>query len=133
MNNENKPEGFSYTYSAKQMEEVKRIREKYEAKAAEEDTMEKLRRLDAGVTRKGTAASIILGVLGALIMGTGMSIAMTELGDVFGTMAMPFGITTGVLGIVLLTLAYPVYTHLVKKEREKIAPEIMRLTDELMK
>ena len=133
MNNENKPEGFSYTYSAKQMEEVKRIREKYEAKAAEEDAMEKLRRLDAGVTRKGTAASLILGVLGTLIMGTGMSIAMTELGDVFGTMAMPLGIATGVLGIVLLTLAYPVYTHLVKKEHEKIAPEIMRLTDELLK
>ena len=52
MNNENKPEGFSYTYSAKQMDEVKSIRSKYEVREETEDKMEKLRRLDASVTKK---------------------------------------------------------------------------------
>lgn len=48
---ENK-ETFSYTYSAKQQEEIKKIREKYAPKEA--DKMEQLRRLDESVTRKGT-------------------------------------------------------------------------------
>ena len=133
MNNENKPEGFSYTYSAKQMEEIRRIREKYEAKNETEDKMEKLRRLDESATKKATVFSLILGILGTLIMGTGMSLAMTELAYFLGDFAMPVGIGTGVIGIVIISLAYPVYTHTLKKERERIAPEILRLTDELMK
>ena len=133
MNNENKPEGFSYTYSAKQMDEVKSIRSKYEVREETEDKMEKLRRLDASVTKKGTAVSLVLGILGTLIMGTGMSLAMTELSAFLGVLAMPVGIGIGVMGIVMLSVAYPVYTHIVKKEREKIAPEIIRLTDELLK
>ena len=43
------------------------------------------------------------------------------------------GIITGVSGISLAALAYPVYSKVLKREREKIAPEILRLTDELMK
>ena len=43
------------------------------------------------------------------------------------------GIAVGIIGIVLVCLAYPIYNRIVKKEREKIAPEIIRLTDELMK
>ena len=66
-------------------------------------------------------------------MGTGMSLAMTELSSFLGVFAMPVGIGIGVMGIVMLSVAYPVYTHIVKKEREKIAPEIIRLTDELLK
>ena len=43
------------------------------------------------------------------------------------------GILIGIVGIVLVCVAYPIYNAIVKKEREKIAPEIIRLTDELMK
>ena len=46
---------------------------------------------------------------------------------------MIIGICVGIIGIVLVSLAYPVYNRTLKKEREKIAPEILRLTDELMK
>ena len=133
MNNENKPQGFSYTYSAKQMEEVRRIREKYEPKEEREDKMERLRRLDRGVTKKGTAASLVLGILGTLTMGMGMSIVMTELLSFLGALAFPLGVAISTLGLLMLAAAYPVYTHIVKREREKIAPEIIRLTDELMK
>ena len=65
-----------------------------------------------------------------------MSLAMTDLGEILGSyrgMAMLFGIIIGIVGIVLVSLAYPLYNRIVKKEREKIAPEIIRLTDELMK
>lgn len=133
MQTQNEKESFHYTYSAAEQDEVKKIRQKYEPQ--EETKMEKLRRLDAQVTKKPTMVSIILGVLGALIMGTGMSIAMTEFGNQIGlegVWGMTVGIFIGILGIVLVCLAYPVYNHLIKKEREKIAPEILKLTEELM-
>ena len=121
---ENK-ETFSYTYSAKEQEEIKKIREKYVPKEA--DKMEQLRRLDASVTQKGTVVSLVVGIVGALILGTGMSMCMvwTEL--------FVLGIIAGVIGIVVVSAAYPLYSYVTKKEREKIAPEIIRLTDELMK
>lgn len=119
-------EQFNYTYSAKQQEEIKKIREKYMAQ--EEDKMEQLRRLDQSVTQKSTMYSIVIGVLGALVMGTGMSCCMVWQGVWF----IP-GIFVGIIGIALVGCAYPLYNHIVKKEREKIAPEIIRLTDELMK
>ena len=129
-------ESFSYTYSAKEQDELRRIREKYIAPAQSENKMEQLRRLDAGVTRKATSVSLALGIIGALILGLGMSLAMTEFGVIIGMERMATmltGIVIGIAGIVLVCLAYPVYNRIVKKEREKIAPEIMRLTDELMK
>lgn len=98
--------------------------------------MAKLRRLDAGVTQKATGVSLVLGVIGALILGFGMSLAMTELGEMLGFFSgtsMLVGVIAGVVGILLMCLAYPVYNRIVKKERERIAPEILRLADELMK
>ena len=75
-------------------------------------------------------------VIGALILGMGMSLAMTDIGKIIGLlggMAMLIGILIGIIGIVLVSVAYPIYNSIIKKEREKIAPEIIRLTDELMK
>ena len=127
---ENK-EGFSFTYSAEQQKEVEDIRKKYLPK--EEDKMEQLRKLHAVPTQKAQARAIAVGVIGALIMGTGMSLAMTDIGAALGGLAMVIGIVIGIVGMVLVALAYPLYNRVLKKQREKIAPEILRLTDELMK
>lgn len=132
---ENK-ETFNYTYSAKEQAEIKAIRQKYEAKEKTEDKMAQLRRLDAAVTQKATAVSLIFGIIGALVLGGGMSIIMTDLGQALGfskLMAMILGIVIGIIGIALVSVAYPMYNRIIKTEREKIAPEIIRLTDELMK
>ena len=129
-------DGFSYTYSAKEQEEIKRIRQKYTKGNKEEDKMERLRRLDAGVTRKAQTVSLIFGVVGTLILGVGMSLIMSDLRAILGArtdLAMPLGILIGLLGGVLACLAYPLYHIIIKRERKKIAPEILRLTDELMK
>lgn len=129
-------ETFSFRYSAKEQEEIKAIRKKYIASEESEDKMTTLRRLDLAVTQKATTVSLVIGIVGALVLGIGMSLAMTEIGEllgVFGNMAMLIGIAIGIIGIVLVSLAYPLYNRTVKKERERIAPEIIRLTDELMK
>ena len=128
---ENNQGTFTYTYSAKQQEEIKRIRKKYST--PEENKMDQLRRLDQRATQKAQAWAIAVGVIGALILGTGMSLAMTELSSFLGGTAMFIGIPVGLIGIVLVALAYPVYVRTLKKERQRIAPEILRLSDELMK
>ena len=128
---ENKEGSFSYTYSAAQQQEVENIRKKYLPR--EEDKMERLRRLHHSATQKAQARSIALGTVGTLIMGVGMSLAMSDFGSDLGSLAMVVGIIVGVIGMALLALAYPVYNHVLKKERSRIAPEILRLTDELLK
>lgn len=117
---------FEYSYSAKQQEEIKKIREKYVPNT--EDKMEKLRRLDAAATQKGVVVSLILGIVGCLLLGIGMCCTMVWSEGYF-----MLGIIVGIIGIALISLAYPVYSHITKKERERIAPEIIRLADELLK
>lgn len=132
---ENK-ENFQFTYSAKEQEEIKAIRKKYATPEQNEDKMAQLRRLDATVTKKATSVSFVFGVIGALILGTGMSLTMTDIGKMIGlteNLAMLIGSLIGIIGIVLVCLAYPIYNCITKKERKKIAPEIIKLTDELMK
>lgn len=126
-----KTETFHYTYSARQQEEIRNIRKKYAA--PQEDKMEQLRRLDRCASQKAQSWAIALGVTGTLVLGTGMSLAMTELAALPRETAMLVGIPVGLLGIVLVALALPVYNRILKKERQRIAPEILRLTDELLK
>ncbi len=131
MDFKNGQNGFSYNYSASEQEEIKKIRQKYTKN--EEDKMEKVRRLDRGVTQKAQSVSLIFGILGALVLGLGMSLIMTNIGASLGVFAIVLGVLLGIVGAVLIAFAYPVHNYITKIEREKIAPEILRLTEELMK
>lgn len=126
---ENK-ETFLFTYSAGQQKEIEAIRSKYLPQ--EESKIDRLRRLHAIPTKKALAASLAVGITGVLVMGLGMSLAMTELGNALGGFAMVLGIPVGIIGIVLAALAYPVYNRVLKVSRRKIAPEILHLTEELL-
>lgn len=121
-------ETFNYTYSASQQEKIRRIAEKYKQPAQGEDTLEQLRRLDKSVTKPGTVISLIIGIISSLILGIGMSCTMVWGGDLF-----IIGIIIGVVGIVGVIIAYPVYAAITKRRREKLAPEIIRLSNKLMK
>lgn len=113
---------FEYTYSAKQQSELENIRKKYLPQ--EESKMDRLRRLDESVTHPGTMISIIVGIVGTLIMGFGMCLCL-EWSEFIP------GVIIGVVGMVILVAAYPIYSKITQKQREKIAPEILRLTDEI--
>ena len=116
---------FEYAYSAKKQEEIEAIKKKYLPK--EEDKMETLRRLDQSVEKVGTMYALVAGIVGALLLGTGMSLIMTV-----GTLgAYVIGIVLGLLGMIPIGVAYPLYKKKVEKQREKIAPQILALTEEL--
>lgn len=132
-----KNESFTYTYSAAEQAEVESIRNRYIAR--KESKLETLRRLDKIPHSTAQFWSLTLGILGSLIMGFGMSLVMSELGQqlpiiIQGVdMTLPVGIAIGILGMLIVALAYPVYTTILRRQRKKLAPQILALTDELLK
>ena len=118
-------EFFEYTYSAPRQNEVQEIREKYLPK--EMAKLDQLRALDHSVTRRGNAVSVTLGTLCTLLLGLGMSCCMVWSRYLF----LP-GIVIGCVGLAGVAAAYPIYNHIVKQDREKIAPQILRLSEELL-
>ena len=126
---EDRKETFTYTYSAKEQEEIKKIRDKYASPTKEETSMEQLRRLDASATKGAAVVSLIVGIISCLLLGVGMCCTMLPGWEQY---FIP-GIVVGVTGIGGIIAAYPIYNYMVKRKREKLAPEIMRLSDELMK
>ena len=117
-------ETFEYTYSAEQQAEIEKIRAKYVPQT--DSKLEQLRKLDASVTKPGTIIGIALGVIGCLILGGGMSCSLLGEGIVF-----VIGVILGSIGIVLMGFAYPMYKKITEKQRERIAPQILALTEEL--
>lgn len=115
---------FEYTYSASKQSEIDRIRKKYLPK--EEDKMETLRRLDKNAEKPGTIIALVIGIIGALIMGVGMCCTMVWADTLF----VP-GILIGILGIAILSVAYPVYKKVTGKRRAKVAEQILSLAEEL--
>lgn len=126
---ENKTEQvFTYTYCAQEQAELKKFREKYAPRDPMENKMEQLRAMDRKVESIGRARALTLGIMGTLMLGIGMCCTM-----VWKDIAFVPGIVVGVIGIAVLSTAYPVYRSVTRKEREKIAPEMMRLIEELEK
>ena len=110
---------------------VQKIRTQYTEKQHTE--LDALKELDAKVKRPANVFAYTYGSVSAVVIGTGMSLCMTELSGFLGGTAMFIGIPVGIVGMVLVALAYPIYNRVLKKQREKIAPEILRLSDELLK
>lgn len=102
---------------------AERIRKQYIDR--KEDKLEQLRRLDGRVKAPGRAAAGILGTLGALIMGSGMSLVM-----VWGNME--YGLPLGITGMLLAILAYPVYSLITGKRKKRFAGQIMEISGGLM-
>lgn len=117
---------FQYSYSARQQSEIEAIKKKYMPK--QEDKLEQLRKLDKSAETPGTIVGLILGIVGTLVMGTGMSCVMVWADTLFVV-----GIIFGLLGIVMIASAYPTYKIVTEKQREKLAPRILQLSEELLK
>ena len=128
--------GFNYTYSTKQRDEVIAIRKKYTPTEPEDvDNITLLRNIDSEVTRKATVRALTTGVIGALSMGTGMSLLMTDLSSTMGLdswIALLIGIVIGMVGLIIMCVTYPLYNHILERERARVSDEVIRLSDELL-
>ncbi|MBQ7330929.1 MAG: dihydropteridine reductase [Oscillospiraceae bacterium] len=128
MNNENT---FSFTYSAKENQEVLNIRSQYaEVKQTE---LDQLKALDAKVKRPANVFAYTYGSIAAIIMGAGMSLVMTEIGAVIGLAnAMVPGIVIGVVGMIMALSTYPIYKKILSGRKKKYAAQILTLSEKIM-
>lgn len=115
---------FSYTYSAKENQEVLSIRKKYLPQ--EETKLEELKRLDRTVQNSGVMEALIVGIGGCLIFGLGLCLAM----EVIGHLAW-LGILLGLVGAVGMLAAFPVYRKFFNKTKAQYSPRILELAAEL--
>lgn len=120
-------QSFEYTYSAPEQDEIRRIRDKYLPKDEYSSKLEQLRALDRKTEQKGSVISIVMGVIGTLMFGFSLS-CILEL-----TQLMVIGVVVGIVGVIILAMAYPVYKRITRQEKERVAEEILKLTEELMK
>lgn len=124
MENKEDMKTFTYTYSSKQQEEIKKIRQKY--MPHEESKMDQLRKLDQSASQKGTVVSLAIGILSTLIFGVGLCCTMVWK-EYFIS-----GIFIGIIGMIGMAMSYPIYQAITSKQRKKLAPEILRLSEELL-
>ena len=106
-NASDEPDRFSYTYSAKQKQEIESIRRKYLSR--EENKLEQLHWLDKQAERPGTIVSILLGTISTLVLGVGMVLTMVY------TRYFILGIVIGLAGIAGVSLAYPLYLRITRR------------------
>lgn len=95
--------------------------------------LEALRALDARVKRPATVFAYIWGSISAIIMGCGMSLIMTNIGEIIKMTGdnMLIGIIIGSVGLVLSLLTYPIFKGILKSRRKKYAEKIITLSDEI--
>ena len=117
-------ENFVYTYSAEKQREIEAIRKKYLPQAEQESKLEQLRKLDASVGTRALIASMALGILSALVFGAGMCCFLLWSLWVLGALLC-------MIGVVGMLVAPWLYRKLAEKRKAEIAPEILRLTEEL--
>jgi len=122
---------FSYKYSSAENNEVQEIRNRYTAK--ERTKLDELKELDRKVKKPANIFSYIFGIIGAIIMGSGMSLVMTDIGAQIGMKStMLYGIIIGVIGMVIAVINYPIHKNILNSRRRKYADRIIALSDEII-
>lgn len=111
---------------------VQKIRTQYTEK--EHTQLDALRTLDTKVKRPANVFAYIFGSIGAIVMGSGMSLVMTDIGATLGMEnTMILGIVIGLVGLLMAVINYPVYKKILDGRKKKYAQQIMKLSDEILK
>ena len=111
---------------------VQKIRTQYTEK--EHTDLDALKELDAKVKRPANVFAYIFGSIGAIVMGSGMSLVMTDVGATVG-IADPMlpGIVVGIVGMLMAIINYPIYKGILGARRKKYADKIITLSEKIMK
>ena len=111
---------------------VQKIRTQYTEKQHTE--LDELKALDTKVKKPAHVFAYTYGSLSVIVMGSGMSLVMTDIGTMIGLRAtMVPGIVIGVVGMFMALTTYPIYKKMLSNRKKKFAPQIMELSDRLMK
>ena len=111
---------------------AQKIRTQYMEKESTE--LDALRALDAKVKRPANVFAYVFGSISAIIMGSGMSLVMTDIGMTLGmTGTMLPGIAIGVVGMLMVIINYPIYKGILGARRKKYAGKIIALSNQIMK
>lgn len=110
---------------------AQKIRAQYIAK--EDTELDELRRLDTKVKRPANVFTYIFGSFSAIIMGSGMSLTMTDIGEILklSNTLVP-GIIVGCVGLALVLINYPIYKHILNSRKKKYASEILSLSEKII-
>lgn len=112
---------------------VQKIRTQYMEKNSSEKNLDLLRELDAEVKRPANVFGYVFGSISAIIMGAGMSLVMTDIGQQLGiSNTMPLGIIIGVVGMLMAIATYPIYMNILASRKEKYADRILELSEKIM-
>ena len=106
---------------------VEEIRRDYQGKSVKESKIERLQKLDRAARRPAEIFAYTFGIIGALVLGVGMCLAMRVIGDLFA-----LGIVIGIAGIAMVSVNYFIYKAIAKSGRKKYADQILELSDELL-
>ena len=110
---------------------VQKIRTQYTQK--QDTRLEELKALDAKVKRPANVFGYVYGSVGAVVMGAGMSLVMTEIGGMLGLQApMVPGIAVGVAGLAMVLTTWPVYKRILGRRKMQYAGRILALSEKLM-
>lgn len=110
---------------------VQKIRTQYTEK--EHSQLDSLKELDAKVKRPANVFAYTFGSVGAIVMGSGMSLVMTDIGSAIGIEnGMTPGIIIGIVGMLMAIINYPIYKRILSSRRKKYAEQIMKLSDKIM-
>ena len=111
---------------------VQKIRTQYTEK--EHTQLDELKALDSKVKKPANVFAYVFGTIGAIIMGCGMSLVMTDIGTQLGMAeTMVPGIVIGIVGLVIAIANYPMYKRILNSRRKKYADQIVALSNQLMK
>lgn len=110
---------------------AQKIRTQYMEKESTE--LDALRALDRKVKLPANVFAYVFGAVGAIIMGAGMSLVMTEIGVTVGIEnAMIPGIITGVVGLIMAIVNYPIYKTVLGKQKKKHSAQILALSEQII-
>ena len=110
---------------------VQKIRTQYTEK--EQTCLDELKRMDAKVKRPANVFAYIFGSVSAIVMGSGMSLVMTNIGEIVGVDdPMIPGIAIGIVGMIMAIINYPIYKSILNSRRKKYAEKIIALSEKIM-
>ena len=111
---------------------AQKIRTQYMEKKTTE--LDSLRALDAKVKRPARIFGYTYGSIGAVVMGAGMSLVMTDIGAILGmNETLIPGIVVGIAGLIISCTTYPIYKKILTSRKKKYAHQIMELSERIMK